>query len=128
MTIQTKDRMWTIGGSAFVSLLVLFVGLGVSSSTEANKGRDSRIDAKVERKEFDKYTKDTKEVMDKKVDCTVFEKYEQETNTRFQESEQRTQDNLKEIKGEIQGMRSDARIDAAELQKQIIQILKDQKK
>jgi len=120
--------MWTIGGSAFVSLLVLFVGLGVSSSTEANKGRDSRIDAKVERKEFDKYTKDTKEVMDKKVDCTVFEKYEQETNTRFQESEQRTQDNLKEIKGEIQGMRSDARIDAAELQKQIIQILKDQKK
>ena len=120
--------MWTIGGSAFVSLLVLFVGLGVSSSTEANKGRDSRIDAKVERKEFEKYTKDTKEVMDKKVDCTVFEKYEQETNTRFQESEQRTRDNLKEIKGEIQGMRSDARIDAAELQKQIIQILKDQKK
>jgi peptidoglycan hydrolase CwlO-like protein len=124
MTTQTKDKITNLVGTIIASVIIMFISLWATGVVDAKKSNNQRIDAKVERSEFEKCTKETKELFDKKLDITVFEKHEKSNDEKFQSS----QDNLKEIKAEIQGIRSDARLDAKELRNEIIQILKDQRR
>lgn len=118
------ERIKNSAATVITSVIIMFFTLWATGMVEASKAQQDRIESKVEKVEFDKCTQETKDILAKKLDVVLFEKYEQNNDEKLQSF----QGNMKEIKEEIQGIRSDARLDAKELRNEIIQILREQKK